>query len=379
MTIHASKGLEFPVVILPSCSTGLNPSYGNMLVDDEGHLAFKYPWDCTIWQQACAEERQSQEEEYKRILYVAVTRARDRFVALVREPKRKETSLNYWLQEFAADSPQHFHLTQSGQQGGLNIQLPFPLPQPLAGEDKGIKTIFPGFATLGNARAFRYFTITQSMLWHQDRQLFRRRYLSRWLETEPISVQAKEEGWEHEPGGADFGSLLHQALEVISAETDVASLVRTLVPECFPQATREQRDRIFYSARTLLEAYQKEPGPQGEFSQSLSEQEFYYRLGDALFHGFIDRVLIAQDHVAILDYKSNRIPQEGIEPLLEMYTPQLQFYALAVQRIYNKPVRAYLQLLRRPPGQQLTEISLDPQQLHRLQTELEEFVRYCQG
>lgn len=379
MTIHASKGLEFPVVILPSCSTGLNPSYGSMLVDDEGHLAFKYPWDCAIWQQACAQERQSQEEEYKRILYVAVTRARDKFVALVKETERKETSLNYWLQEFAADSPQHFHLTQPGQQGGLNIQLPSPLPQPLAGEDKGIETILPGLATLGTARAFRYFTITQFMLWCQDRQQFHRRYLSRWLETEPISVQTKEEGWEHEPGGASFGSLLHQALEVISAETDVPSLVGTLLPEFFPQATREQRDRIFYSAKTLLEAYQKEPGPQGEFSQSLSEQVFYYRLGDALFHGLIDRVLIAQGHVAILDYKSNRIPQGGIGPLLEMYTPQLQFYALAAQRIYQKPVRAYLQLLRRPPGQQLAEVSLGTEQMHRLQTELEDFVRYCQG
>lgn len=380
MTIHASKGLEFPVVFLPACSTALQGRYGSMLVDDEGGLAFKYPWQCPVWEEVCAGERQRELEEYKRLLYVAVTRARDRFVALVRETGRNETSFNIWLQEFAGGSPQHFHLAQPRAGRGIKLQLPAPLPGPGAGQDEGIDQLFPGLRPLGSyRRAIRYFSISQFMLWRQDRQEFDRRYLSRWLDIQPREAQEQKQGWEHEPGGASFGSLLHSALEVTQPDTDLATLLRELMPKFFPQADKEQQDRVLYSAKTLLEAYQKEPGPQGEFCQSISEQEFYYRQENALFYGLVDRILIAQDHVVILDYKSNRIPEEGIGPLLEAYTPQLQFYALAAEKIYKKPVRAYLQLLRRPSGQQLVEIPLDPAELQALEAELGHFIRYCQG
>lgn len=379
MTIHASKGLEFPVVFLPACSTALQARYGSMLVDEDGGLAFKLPWQCAIWEDVCAGERSRELEEHKRLLYVAVTRARERFVALVREPGRNEISFSSWLQDFAWDSPQHFHLAQPGERG-INIKLPAPLPEPEEGECAGISQQFPGLKPLGaGRRAFRYFSISQFMLWRQDREEFDRRYLSRWLDIQTREVQEQKEGWEHEPGGASFGSLLHGALEVTQPDTNLATLLRELVPKFFPQADKDQQDRVLYSAKTLLEAYQKEPGPKGEFRQSISEQEFYYRQENALFYGLMDRVLIAQDHVVILDYKSNRIPLEGIGPLIDAYTPQLQFYALAAEKIYKKPVRAYLQLLRRSPGQQLVEISLDPAELQALQAQLGRFIRYCQG
>lgn len=379
MTIHASKGLEFPVVFLPACATALRPRYGSMLVDDDGNLAFKYPWDCAVWEEVRNQEGRRQEEEFKRLLYVAATRARDYLAVLVREKERTELSFNCWLKEFAAGSPQHFLVRQPQQNEGLNIQLPAPLPEPHGGQDIGIEKFFPGLVPLGRGRrSLGYYSISQFCLWRNDRELFDRRYLSRWRQGEISPVQEQED-WAQEPGGASFGSLLHSALEAIQPKTDISSLLQGLVPRFFPAADKEQEERIFYTAKALLEAYQKEPGPPGDFSQSFTEQEFYYRLGNALFYGLMDRVLIARDHVAVLDYKSNIIPQEGIQPLLDLYTPQLQFYALAAGEIYKKPVRAYLQLLRRPPGQQLVEISLEPLELQALQGQLQEFIDYCQG
>lgn len=378
LTIHASKGLEFPVVFLPACSTALRPRYGRMLVDEAGGLAFKYPWDCAVWEEVQAWEGRRQEEEHKRLLYVAVTRARDYLAVLVRDKEGNEPSFNCWLRQFAASSPQHFLQSRPGD-GGLDIQLPAPLPEPQGGQDIEIEEFFPGLTPLGKGRrAIRYYSISQFCLWRSDRELFERRYLSRGLPGEIGPVQEQGD-WSHEHGGASFGSLLHSALEVIQPGTDISSLLRELAPKFFPEADAEQGERVFFSAKALLESYQKDPGLPGDFSQSFTEHEFYYRLGNALFYGLIDRVLIAQDHVVILDYKSNRIPPAGIQPLLDLYAPQLQFYALAAGEIYKKPVRAFLQLLRLPPGRQLVEISLAPGELQALQAQLQEFIDCCQG
>ncbi len=378
MTIHASKGLQFPVVFLPVANTKMRLNFGSMLADDQGKLAFRHPWQCPVWEKVKEQERKREIEEYKRLLYVAVTRARDRLVFLVQPTEKEEQSFNYWITEFAGNAPGHFVHREASPATG-NIQHPLPLPEPALPKKHSPEQIFAGLARVGRgSRTIRYFSISQFLLWQHDREQFHRQYLSRWVHADPLNFREQsQEDWQHEPGGASFGSLLHSALEVVNANTDLAALLGTLAPAHFPAADKAQHDRIFYSAKTLLEGYIQDPGPPGEFTASGSEQEFYYRIGNALFYGFIDRLLFADDHVAIVDYKTNRIPPEGVSALVEAYTPQLRFYALAVGAIYQRPVRAYLQLLRLPPGQQILEIELSLEQEQELLAQLNEFVDYC--
>ena len=78
MTVHASKGLEFPVVILGNLARGtgtMAPAF--RVIADAGHGApavsvgaFRFEAD--------RDERERESEETKRLLYVAATRARDR-------------------------------------------------------------------------------------------------------------------------------------------------------------------------------------------------------------------------------------------------------------------------------------------------------------
>jgi len=377
MTIHASKGLQFPVVILPLANTKIISRFGAILLDNQGKLAFNHPWQCPVWAEVKEQERLREVEEYKRLLYVAITRARDRLVFLTKAPGKEEQSFNYWISDFASHAPSHFGQREADPASG-RMQLPLPLPEPGPAETQNPVMIFPVLARVGSSRTIRYFSISQFLLWQQDREQFNRQYLSRWLLSDSMNYWGQNmDDWQHEPGGASFGSLLHSALEAINAKTDLAALLGALVPAHFPAADKDQKDRIFYAAKTLIEGYRQDPGPPGAFTSSVSEQEFYYRLGDALFYGIIDRLLFADEHVAVVDYKTNKIPSEGIHMLVESYAPQLRFYALAAAEIYRRPVRAYLQLLRQSPGHQTIEIDLSIEKEEELRLQLLEFVDYC--
>lgn len=92
MSIHKSKGLEFPVCILADCSGKFNDDYlrSPFLLHPKYGIAFKYNdgikrYD-TLSQKALqtACERSSRSEEL-RVMYVALTRAKEKMVCLIRE------------------------------------------------------------------------------------------------------------------------------------------------------------------------------------------------------------------------------------------------------------------------------------------------------
>jgi ATP-dependent helicase/nuclease subunit A len=63
--------------------------------------------------------------------------------------------------------------------------------------------------------------------------------------------------------------------------------------------------------------------------------------------GVVDLAVILPAEIWILDFKTDRVGADGAGPFHRRYAPQVQLYALALSRIYHRPVtRIWLHLLR---------------------------------
>jgi ATP-dependent helicase/nuclease subunit A len=83
MTVHGAKGLEAPVVILPDATAGVEDAPESGLIFDDENGPFLSPRksdDDAALRQARAGHEARVEREHWRLLYVAMTRARDRLI-----------------------------------------------------------------------------------------------------------------------------------------------------------------------------------------------------------------------------------------------------------------------------------------------------------
>jgi len=77
MTIHKSKGLEFPFVIVPECGRTFHASRGRKLLISDAGIVSRMPGQDEAFKTHMASEENESMDEEKRIFYVACTRAKE--------------------------------------------------------------------------------------------------------------------------------------------------------------------------------------------------------------------------------------------------------------------------------------------------------------
>ena len=398
MSIHKSKGLEFPVVFLCNLGREFNMEnkhaailchkemgLGLNAVDNEKRV--RYP---TIARRAIAERigEESVSEEL-RVLYVAMTRARDRLI-MTYASNRLEKDLAYIVQRMNSGGTQALireavcpgdwvlltalHRTEAGALfalGGYPEQtevskIPWDIrvvtaPNLVAGEaeaEEAKKLPEAAVERLKAGLSFRYtneaatqapskMTATQRKGRVKDAEA-----AENTEEPKPIQRQWRTPGFaKNEPRGKDYGNAIHAAMQYIdyAACTDEASVrreIERLVRERYisqEQGNMVRADKIAAFFTSEFGQKLRSGNVVREFKFSILEDAAAYDpalVGEkVLLQGVVDCALLEEDGITVLDFKTDYVTQETIAGITEHYRPQVEAYSNAMARIYQKKVK----------------------------------------
>jgi ATP-dependent helicase/nuclease subunit A len=344
MTVHGAKGLQAPIVILPD-TTGRPPRAEGLRWTAEGVPLWaprKGGFAAPALGAADAEKAAREAKEGNRLLYVALTRAEDRLIVCGWYRDRKpegcwydKVEAGFRRLEGAVDAPfdpAAWGAEAEGFQGGTMRLLETPQEgprrvEPLA-DPAEAEAPLPGWArTPAPEPAGGLRVATPSH-----------------MEDEAVEGGAAPPHAPGDPTGRRFrrGNLIHALLQSL--------------PELAPAARAEAGAR--YLARP---GHGLDPPAQAEILAealavladraiapafgpgSLAEAPVAGRLGERLIMGIVDRLLVAEDRVLLLDFKTNRPPPERAEDAPPAYLRQMAAYRAVLRLAFpGRPVEAAL-------------------------------------
>jgi len=315
MTVHGSKGLQAPIVFLPD--TTQPPLDLPPLEFYEKALVWlpTSAKDIPLTKELKQKLREKQQEEYHRLLYVALTRAEDSLYICGWETNNQET----W-----------YDLVTLGlQKVGEEIEFDFSPHFDLKGKGWRLSSVKESEAPFG-----KYEKPSSFLLPH-------------WLKT-PASTEASpkllqpSQGEEDEIfGPSSFGAfgtkrgiLIHKLLETLP---EVSEDQRKRVGLGFLEKEHIPEDMAFKMVECVNKVFKAYPDLFGSHSQG--EVPIMGRLGDALLSGQIDRLVVNEDHILLVDFKTHTHLPERLQDIPQTYLKQMALYREVLSQIYpQKPI-----------------------------------------
>ena len=328
MTVHAAKGLEFPVVVLTALNTQNSSRMKPVLFDRDaraveisvgsGDRKFETPG----YEALAAREKELDDDERVRLLYVAATRARDHLVlSLYRNARGRNT-----------DAAKIAGILD-GADNLWEPALPFAgiPPQPMVASSSGVSLD-------GHSLADR-----QAWLVHRAEMLRQQR--------RPVSVSATglarvskeepdtDEPWRRGRGGTSVGRAVHSVLQTIDLvtgdgieETSRAQAAAEGIPQRWAEVARLARVAVDSDVvRRAVAA-----------SRFWREVPVAAPMSNGVLQGFIDVLFEEDGNLVVVDYKTDAVDSDDVDDAAARYGPQGGAYALAVQKATGKPVTEVL-------------------------------------
>jgi len=340
MTVHAAKGLEFPVVFLAALHKGMQQGVGPLAFSPRIGLGAQWLNPATgdrkrdwFLRNIEDEAKQRETDEGNRLFYVAMTRAEEHLVFSYSSfGKRKEwaaaleESLGLDLsvpalrvQPVEAPNGERFSLRVFASDGAPEFTEPAQLRAAAA-----LVQILAR-PPVDNQYDFAASVTSVALYAHCPRRYYLERYLG-WRGNSPRNLQSVED---EDPGdeidASQFGLDVHALLAGQPVE----------------QATAE--------ARKLVEAFHaSELGRRGARASRIEREfEFVMAIENVVLRGQIDLWFEEGGELVLVDYKTDDIKPREIAVRVEFYAPQLRLYALALERIAGRfPTKAFLYFLR---------------------------------
>ncbi|MEZ5960343.1 MAG: double-strand break repair helicase AddA [Hyphomonadaceae bacterium] len=341
MTVHGAKGLEAPVVILPDSTGDVEDAPDNGLIfdDDNGpFVSFRKSDDDAEAAAARAAHEARMEGEHWRLLYVAMTRARDRLI--VCGPQFGNSK--------AGEAPESWRLAVHAALSRLDAQ---PVETPFG---EGLRYGEPQIADL-RAQAVR--TEVALPAWAHSAIPGAARIEiaapSRLHRIDPALFSPRGDGQKRFRRGRLIHGLLERLPEVAPEKREASAhawLKRQGVEE-------DDAERFAQEALTVISDAQFA----AVFSQSSrAEAPIVGVVKGKAIRGVVDRLAVENDRVIVLDFKTDRPAPADAAAAPDSYVMQLALYREVLRKIFpNKSVSCALLWTEKPFLMELPDSRLD--------------------
>ena len=354
MTVHGAKGLQAPIVFLPDTCMRPRPQGASIHLlarhgvppDEIGHIVWPAGGNALSHiEEAKDLARKAELEEYHRLLYVAMTRARDRLYVCG------------WSQKDSPEKASWYELVDQGLKGLLTETAGYdgkPVQRLISEQTVPVKATgeaeaaaepveLPDWAKKP-APAER----SRAILTPSGLGALLGDTASPYPEQPPLGPKALADNRRFARGRL-VHTLLQHLPEVAAADREGAA--RNFVAARGRDLPEEMREEIVSETLAIVQDTRFAP----LFAPgSLSEVPIVARLGEGDISGQIDRLAVLDDALLVLDYKTNRPPPSVPDEVAPGYIAQLAAYRAALRLIF--PERTLRAAIIWTDGPKLMEI-----------------------
>lgn len=400
MTMHKSKGLEFPVVFCLQMGGGLHRAYTSE-VHMHSRLGIALPYvnrelnirRHTIANDAFTVQRLLDEKaERARLLYVAMTRARERLILIGCTPEKKRgtwtlpendyrvykaSSMMDWvMQGILSDDPNI--LSTGCPQAGMpwQIKLWNEIHPFVADNEKAIRNMQDAVETMLQTASGDQWISWQHFYQQPDAMPLKTSVSSIAkkevthsalpLSDEEESMEEKRQGDEaiaplrlselparpvfmeaKRVTGAERGTMVHRLLSLIPLDrlaslpiSSIHDIVLEEIHAMLEKGLLTSEELLMLPVQSIERFYASDIGQRVLHSPEVHrEWSFNLRMDDraTLLQGVIDCAFREENGWVLLDYKTDHIDDEAA--FVDRYTMQLNWYARALEEITHLPVR----------------------------------------
>ncbi len=306
MTIHKSKGLEFPICYFAGFSNQFNMSELKEKIIFDNHYGIILPkvqgyYKDTILK-TLLKKRVKQEEisERIRLLYVALTRAKEKMIIVLKEQEEQEERMG----KVPIYERKKYNSFQAMMKSIYSLLLPYIKKTEVEVDKRYLETI----SSSAEERLKNEY---------DDLQVEEAKIDAKELEDIHYSKEKLQLPTKEEQDKMAFGVKIHEMLE----QTDFQYLKNQPV-----HGSIMQKIHAFINSRLIRENMN---------CKMYKEYEFIYRDGKKQAHGMIDLLIEREDKVIIIDYKLKNIADPS-------YDQQLNGYRNVIRNKTKKEVECYL-------------------------------------
>ena len=361
MTCHGAKGLQSPVVILPDTTSAVSSTGSQLLMySPESGDEYKIPlWstkkksDVGVTEKIRAELDERALREHRRLLYVALTRPQDRLIICGAwyGSKKSKTGCgkNSW----------YGHCTNAMEELKVNLY-----PKPLLNTKAAMFIGKPGtknITDLGETPTSKDDStpdwLNQSFTRDQSASTTQTQGAST-LRDAPVLVPFSGDERRRSLGR---GTLIHNLLEILpSIPVEERHAVAEMRIKKIKDIEAEERVKIVSSTLSVLEdpEFAEVFAPDGRAEAPIIGS--IEGLPSRLINGRVDRLVVREQEVLIIDFKTNRRPPKEESGVPLSYLVQMATYRAVLSQVYpQKKIRCALLWTEGPKLMELPEEILD--------------------